>query len=243
MAKGDATTKAAKRMLEAEESSPSEISVGQMRAAEEEQRMGRRGMDAGKKQKKIPSDPIEHIRTLFGTGKANDRVKKARKKLYDRYVEQGKLEPIFPLFLEDLINGERVPKKHMRDRDTALTFRDKLARFSDKHSAESGRELDEYVKTGKSHFDDLEFVRRQKQSDPHTAELLKQTHEEDAARTQKKHEQHQESRFDNIPYHSGPHLSTLGMRRPVYDVETPDRREYTEELMAWRRKHGKKGKK
>ena len=52
MAKGDAKTKAAKRMLEAEESSPSKVSMGQMRAAEEEQRMGRRGMDTGKKQKK-----------------------------------------------------------------------------------------------------------------------------------------------------------------------------------------------
>ena len=81
MAKGDAKTKAAKKMLEAEESSPSKVSMGQIRAAEEEQRMGRRGMDTGKKKKKIPSDPIEHIRTLYGTGKPNDRVKKARKRL------------------------------------------------------------------------------------------------------------------------------------------------------------------
>jgi hypothetical protein len=232
MAKGDAKTKAAKKMLEAEESSPSKVSMGQIRAAEEEQRMGRRGMDTGKKKKKIPSDPIEHIRTLYGTGKPNDKVKKARKKLYDRYVEQGKLEPIHPVFLHGLIGGERVPKEHMRDRNIGLSFRDRLARFSDKQSAESGRELDEYVKTGKSHLDDLESVRRNKQSDPYIAQLLKESHEEDAARTQEEHEKHQESRLGNV---SG---ST-----PTLYKETPDTREYTEELMAWRRKHGKKGKK
>ena len=232
MAKGDATTKAAKRMLEAEESSPSEVSVGQMRAAEEEQRMSRRGMDTGKKKKKIPSEPIEHIRTLFGTGKANDKVKKARKRLYDRYVEQGKLEPIFPSHLEGLISGKKVPKEHMKDRDTALSYRDMVTRSVDKQSAKVNRRLDEYAKTGKSHFDDLEFVRRAKQSDPYVGESLDKTAQEYLAESQKEHERHQEARLGNV-----------SERTPHLDRITPETREYTEELMAWRRKHGKKGKK
>jgi len=101
-------SKAAKALLKKEEGDKTAVSVGQMRAAEEEQRMGRRGIDEGKKKKKIPSDPVEHIRTLYGTGKANERVKKARKRLYDRYVEQGKLEPIPPSAREKIFAGEKV---------------------------------------------------------------------------------------------------------------------------------------
>ena len=232
MAKGDAKTKAAKKMLEAEESSPSKVSMGQIRAAEEEQRMGRRGMDTGKKKKKIPSDPIEHIRTLYGTGKPNDKVKKARKRLYDRYVEQGKLEPIYPSYVEGLIRGKKVPKSHIRDRETQLNYRDMVARSADRISAKDVRRLDKYVKTGKSRFDNLDFVRRAKQSDPYVGEYLDKSAQESVAESQKQHERHQEARLGNV-----------SKRTPHLDRVSPEEREYTEELMAWRRKHGKKGKK
>tara|TARA_Y100001951_G_C11232499_1_gene235471 strand:+ start:147 stop:836 length:690 start_codon:yes stop_codon:yes gene_type:complete len=229
MAKGDAKTKAAKKMLEAEESSPSKVSMGQIRAAEEEQRMGRRGMDTGKKKKKIPSDPIEHIRTLYGTGKPNDRVKKARKRLYDRYVEQGKLEPIFPRYVEGLIRGEKIDEGHKKDRETALSGVDQLARSSDKRAEKHGKERSEYAKTGKSRtFDEIEHVRRDKQSNPNIAGHLEELAQHFGAQSQKAHEKHQEARLGDAEYY--------------YNV-TPEEREYTEELMAWRRKHGKKGKK
>ena len=232
MAKGDAKTKAAKKMLEAEESSPSKVSMGQIRAAEEEQRMGRRGMDTGKKKKKIPSDPIEHIRTLYGTGKPNDKVKKERKRLYDRYVKQGKLEPIYPSYVEDLIRGKRVSKHHIRDRNTGLGYRDIVARSADRISAKDVGRVDKYAKTGKSHFDDLEFVRRAKQSDPYIGESLDKRVQKSLAESQKEHEKHQEARLGNV-----------SERTPTLDKVTPEIREYTEELMAWRKKHGKKGKK
>lgn len=232
MAKGDAKTKAAERMLEAEESSPSEVSMGQIRAAEEEQRMGRRGMDTGKKKKKIPSDPIEHIRTLYGTGKPNDKVKKARKRLYDRYVEQGKLEPVHPRYVEGLIRGKKVPESHIKDRNTGLNFHDFLARMEDETTARGVRRVDEYAKTGKSYFDDLEHVRRDKQSKPHIAELLDEGVQEGLAESQKRHETHQQRRLENVSETSS----------DPYKVR-PRERKYTEELMAWRTKHGKKGKK
>lgn len=229
MAKDNAKTKAAKRMLEAEESGPSKVSMGQIRAAEEEQRMGRRGMDTGKKKKKIPSDPIEHIRTLYGTGEPNDKVKKARKRLYDRYVEQGKLEPIRPLDVDKLIRGEKMDRGHKKDRETALSAADQIARDRDKRAEKYGKERSEYAKTGKSRiFDELEHVRRNKQSDPSIAGHLENLAQYFGAESQKAHERHQKARLGDAQW---------------YDNVTPEEREYTEELMAWRKKHGKKGKK
>jgi hypothetical protein len=215
MAKDDAKTKAAKRMLEAEESGPSKVSMGQIRAAEEEQRMGRRGMDTGKKKKKIPSDPIEHIRTLYGTGEPNDKVKKARKRL--------------PLDVDKLIRGEKMDRGHKKDRETALSAADQIARDRDKRAEKYGKERSEYAKTGKSRiFDELEHVRRNKQSDPSIAGHLENLAQYFGAESQKAHERHQKARLGDAQW---------------YDNVTPEEREYTEELMAWRKKHGKKGKK
>ena len=229
MAKGDAKTKAAKKMLEAEESSPSKVSMGQIRAAEEEQRMGRRGMDTGKKKKKIPSDPIEHIRTLYGTGKPNDKVKKARKRLYDRYVKQGKLEPILPLYRDRLIDGREIPEFHKKNRLSGADARAPGFERDEKRLAEATRERDEYAKTGKSRtFDELEFVRSAKQSDPQIGEILDKRVDETRADMQKRQEEYQEARLKS------------GKRWPRGRAEDDD---YMAELFEWRRKHGKKGKK
>jgi len=199
-----------------------------MRAAEEEQRMGRRGMDTGKKKKKIPSDPIEHIRTLYGTGKPNDRVKKERKRLYDRYVKQGKLEPILPLYRDYIIDGREIPEYHKKDRLSGTDARAPGLERDEKGLAEVTRERDEYAKTGKSHFDELEFVRRAKQSDPHSAELLDKRVDETRADMQKRQEEYQEDRLE------------AGKYWPRGRAEADD---YMAELFEWRRKHGKKGKK
>ena len=229
MAKGDAKTKAAKKMLEAEESSPSKVSMGQIRAAEEEQRMGRRGMDTGKKKKKIPSDPIEHIRTLYGTGKPNDKVKKARKRLYDRYVKQGKLEPILPVYRDFLADGEKIPEYHKKDRLAGAGVHAAGSEFDEKQLAEAKRERDEYAKTGKSRtFDELEHVRSAKQSDPQIGEILDKRVDETRADMHKRQERYQEDRLEGEKYW------------PTVEAKRDD---YIAELMAWRRKHGKKGKK
>jgi len=228
MAKSDAKTKAAKKMLEAEESSPSKVSMGQMRAAEEEQRMGRRGMDTGKKQKKIPSDPIEHIRTLYGTGKPNDKVKKARKRLYDRYVKQGKLEPILPVYRDHLADGKKIPEYHKKDRLAGADAYQPGLERGGKQLAKVKRERDEYAKTGKSHFDELESVRRAKQSDPHKAGLLDERVDRTRADMQKSHKKHQEARLEGGKY---------------WDTVEAGDDDYLAEIFEWRRKHGKKGKK
>ena len=228
MAKGDAKTKAAKKMLEAEESSPSKVSVGQIRAAEEEQGVGRRGMDTGKK--KIPSDPIEHIRTLYGTGKPNDRVKKARKRLYDRYVEQGKLEPIFPTLVDDLVDGKKIPSE-LLERSKGLSRAERYARDADTGFLQAIGARDRYTKTGESMYDDQEIGQR-KQSIPYIGEDLEDTVERRGRHLQDAHEAHQESRLPYVPQ------TDFWAKK-----ETPEQREYTEELMAWRKKHGKKGRK
>ena len=229
MAKGDAMTKAAKKMLEAEESSPSGVSVGQMRAAEEEQRMGRRGMDTGKKKKKIPSDPIEHIRTLYGTGKPNDKVKKARKRLYDRYVKQGKLEPILPVYRDHLADGKKIPEYHKKDRLAGADAYQPGLERDKKQLTKVTRERDEYAKTGKSRtFDELEHVRSAKQSDPLVGRLLDERVDDTRADIQKSHKKHQEARLEGGKY--WPTVKAMGD-------------DYLAELFEWRRKHGKKGKK
>lgn len=226
MAKGDAKTKAAKKMLEAEESGPSKVSMGQIRAAEEEQRMGRRGMDTGKKKKKIPSDPIEHIRTLYGTGKPNDKVKKARKRLYGRYVEQGKLEPIKPFWRDRLIDGKEIPEYYKEDRLASSDYG--IFEDDEERLTESTRKRDEYAKTGKSRFDEYEFIRRAKQSDPDLGEYFDERVDKARADIEKRHKEHQEDRLKG------------GKRWPEGEARDDD---YLAELFEWRRKHGKKGKK
>ncbi len=220
MAKGDAKTKAAKKMLEAEESSPSKVSMGQIRAAEEEQRMGRRGMDTGKKKKKIPSDPIEHIRTLYGTGKPNDRVKKARKRLYDRYVEQGKLEPIFPTLVDDLVDGKKIPEDPFR-RLIGLGRGEKYAQRANEGFLQAIGDRDRYTKTGESMYDDQEIGQR-KQSIPYIGENLEDMVERQGRHLQDAHEAHQESRLPYVPQ------TDFWAKK-----ETPEQREYAEELAEW----------
>tara|TARA_R110000751_G_scaffold5219_1_gene24220 strand:+ start:1471 stop:2151 length:681 start_codon:yes stop_codon:yes gene_type:complete len=186
--------------------------------------------DAGKKQKKIPSDPIEHIRTLYGTGKPNDRVKKERKRLYDRYVKQGKLEPIYPTLLEGLIDGKKVPERHIENRNTALNHPDLWARQANAASIAALGARDRYTETGESPLYDDQEIGQRKQSIPHIGEDLEDMADRQAAALQKKHERHQESRLEHVP-------KTFF----AADKETPERREYTEELAEWRKKHGKKG--
>ena len=216
-------SKAAKALLKKEEGDKTAVSVGQMRAAEEEQRMGRRGIDEGKKKKKIPSDPIEHIRTLYGTGKANERVKKARKRLYDRYVREGKLEPIVPVYVSWLIDGEKIPEFIKKNR---LSGAPAHGKYLDKELAKDVRARDEYTKTGKDEV--FLSTTDRKQSIPSVGEAYDEWVDDRRAGIQKHHEGHQEQRLKGGKYW------------PAVEREGDD---YLAELLEWRRKHGKKGKK
>lgn len=90
--------KAATALLKKEKDDKTAVSVGQMRAAGEG-RVAPRG-------KKASSNPIEHIRTLYGAAKPNERVKKERERLYYRYIQEGGLRPIGDKALKMLIEGD-----------------------------------------------------------------------------------------------------------------------------------------